>query len=80
MRRSHKVWISEADAADLGSALAIIEENAGYFNFDFEAFIADSVVGRVCYGGLRRGNGGILRTEPEAKTIIGSEEFSRMCP
>jgi len=69
--------ISEADAADLGSALAIIEENAGYFNFDFEAFIADSLEGGfVSAADVAEVMEVFAGLSPEAKTIIGSEEFS----
>ena len=35
--------ITEQDAEDLSGALAVIEDNAGYFNFDFEEFIADAI-------------------------------------
>ena len=69
--------ISEADAADLGSALAIIEENAGYFNFDFEAFIADSIEGGFVTAADVAEVMAVFATLPvEAKTVIGDEGFS----
>ena len=68
--------ISEADAADLGSALAIIEDNAGYFNFDFEEFIADSIAqGYVDAADVAEVMQVFATLSPEAKSVIGSEEF-----
>ena len=68
--------ISEADAADLGSALAIIEENAGYFNFNFEEFIADSIAqGYVDAADVAEVMQVFATLSPEAKSVIGSEEF-----
>ena len=68
--------ISEQEASDLGSALAVIEENAGYFNFDFEEFIADSIAsGDVSAAEIASVMQVFSQLPSEAKAIIGDESF-----
>ena len=69
--------ITEQDAEDLSGALAVIEDNAGYFNFDFEEFIADAIgQGWATPSEISAVMLVFDRLPPAAKTIIGDETFN----
>ena len=69
--------ITEQDAEDLSGALAVIEDNAGYFNFDFEEFIADAIgQGWATPSEISSVMVVFDRLPPAAKTIIGDESFN----
>lgn len=69
--------ITEQDAEDLSGALAVIEDNAGYFNFDFEEFIADAIgQGWATPAQISEVMVVFDRLPPAAKSIIGDESFN----
>ena len=68
--------ITEQDAEDLSGALAVIEDNAGYFNFDFEEFIADAIgQGWATPAQISEVMVVFDRLPVAAKSIIGDKDF-----
>ena len=69
--------ITTDEAADLESALSIIEENAGYFDFDFDEFVADALsAGYMTISDVTEVMTIFATLTPEQKTVIGSATFS----
>jgi len=69
--------ISESEAADLGSALETIENNAEFFDFDVAAFLADGMaIGAITAAQANEVLTAFSQLSPEGKAVVGAESFS----